>query len=235
MTANQILKELESLGSANYKKILLNHGAKEPVFGVKIEDLKKIHKRVKTNHELSLGLYETRNYDAQYLAGIMADESKMTKADLRRWLKTANSQTICGTIVAAVAAETPHGRELALEWIDAKDEAAAQTGWVTLGFWVATREDGELDFAELKKLLARVAERIGDAPDNVRYAMNGFVISVGSYVSDLTDLAIKTAERIGRVSVDMGNTACKVPSAADYIRKVQQRGTIGKKRKSARC
>jgi hypothetical protein len=35
--------------------------------------------------------------------------------------------------------------------------------------------------------------------------------------------------------VDMGNTGCKVPDAPDYIRKVQARGTIGKKRKMARC
>jgi hypothetical protein len=39
----------------------------------------------------------------------------------------------------------------------------------------------------------------------------------------------------GLVEVDMGNTACKVPFAPDYIQKVKDRGTIGKKRKSARC
>ena len=63
----------------------------------------------------------------------------------------------------------------------------------------------------------------------------GFVISLGSYVRDLTDLAVETAGRIGRVTVDMGNTACKVPSAAEYIEKVRKRGSIGKKRKTARC
>ena len=42
---------------------------------------------------------------------------------------------------------------------------------------------------------------------------------------------MQTAEKIGPVSVDMGDTACKVPYAPDYIQKVQKRGTIGKKRK----
>jgi hypothetical protein len=65
--------------------------------------------------------------------------------------------------------------------------------------------------------------------------MNGFVIAVGSYVPALTDLAIRTAETIGEVSVDMGGTACKVPFAPDYIEKVRQRGTLGKKRKTAKC
>ena len=45
----------------------------------------------------------------------------------------------------------------------------------------------------------------------------------------------QTAEKIGTVSVDMGETACQVPFAPDYIRKIEKRGTIGKKRKSAKC
>ena len=36
-------------------------------------------------------------------------------------------------------------------------------------------------------------------------------------------------------TVDMGDTACKVPFIPDYIRKVEARGTIGKKRKTVRC
>ena len=35
--------------------------------------------------------------------------------------------------------------------------------------------------------------------------------------------------------VDKGGTACKVPFAPEYIRKVQERGSIGKKRKTVKC
>jgi hypothetical protein len=65
--------------------------------------------------------------------------------------------------------------------------------------------------------------------------MNGFVIAVGSYVKALTDAATKTAKQIGKVSVDMNGTACKVPDAAEYIQKVAKRGSIGKKRATAKC
>jgi len=51
----------------------------------------------------------------------------------------------------------------------------------------------------------------------------------------LTATALETAKKVGKVSVDMGDTACKVPAAADYIKKVQDKGAIGKKRKSAKC
>ena len=65
--------------------------------------------------------------------------------------------------------------------------------------------------------------------------MNNFVIAVGCYVAPLTEAAKQTAEKIGKVEVDMGDTACKVPDAVPYIEKVEQRGTIGKKRMQARC
>src|SRR5918999_1642854 len=126
MTADEILKRLKPLGKESYKKVLLNHGICEPVLGVKIEELKKIQKQVKKDHQLALDLYDTGIYDAQYLAGLVADETKMTRKDLRHWLATANCPTLCGTTVSWLAAESPHGRELALEWIDSKKKATAQ-------------------------------------------------------------------------------------------------------------
>ena len=38
-----------------------------------------------------------------------------------------------------------------------------------------------------------------------------------------------------RITADLGDNDCQVPFAPDYIRKVQQRGSIGKKRKAAKC
>ena len=97
------------------------------------------------------------------------------------------------------------------------------------------KDDSELDIAELKQLLQRIEKTIHDQPNDTRYAMNSFVICVGSYVNSLTTTAKQVGQKIGKVSVDMGETACKVPLAVDYIEKVEQRGTIGKKKKTAKC
>jgi 3-methyladenine DNA glycosylase AlkD len=234
MTAKAILDELRPLGRESYKKVMLNHGVPEPFFGVKIEELKKIQKRIKRDYQLALDLYETGNYDAQYLAGLIADDAKMTKRDLQRWAEKA-CEPLAGCIVPWVAAGSAHGREIALEWIDSGKELVAAAGWATLSGLVALKEDAELDLAELKRLLQRVQQKIHTAPNKVRYAMNGFVIAVGSYVQSLTALARQIGEKIGPVTVDMGNTACKVPYAPEYIDKVAKRGSIGKKRKTVKC
>lgn len=235
MTVEAIMTELEAMGSPGTKKVLSKHGIKEPFFGVKVADLKVIQKRVKKNYQLSKDLFATGNADAMYLAGLIADEKSMTKKDLSTWVKQAKSPNIFEYTVPWIAAESAHGWELALEWIDAKEEPIAAAGWATLGSLVAVKADEALDIPALKSLLSRVEKNIHTAPNRVRSTMNGFVIALGSYVAVLTNDAINTAKKIGVVEVNVGDTACKVPSAADYIMKVKARGTLGKKKKMARC
>ena len=84
MSVAAIMKELAAMGSEQTRKTYARHGAPDANFGVKIADMKTIVKRVKKSHELALALYATGNSDAMYLAGLIADETRMTKADLDR-------------------------------------------------------------------------------------------------------------------------------------------------------
>jgi 3-methyladenine DNA glycosylase AlkD len=236
MTAKQILAELKPLGRESYKRVLVNnHGIKEPCFGVAISELKKFQKRIKKDYQLALDLYDTGNYDAMYLAGLIADDARMTRQDLQRWVEKAHCGSLPGATVPWVASGSPHGREMALKWIESPKSLVAAAGWATLGSLVSIKDDTELDLAELKRLLQRVQKEIHKAPDAVRYQMNSFVICVGSYVKSLTDFALQLGEKIGPVTADLGNNSCQIPSIPNYIHKVQKRGSIGKKRKTAKC
>jgi DNA alkylation repair enzyme len=235
MTANQIMTELESMGSDSIRNILLKHGVKEPLFGVKIEHLKTIQKKVKKDYQLAKDLYATGNADAMYLAGLIADDEKMTAADLQTWVRQAVSNNISEYTVPWVAAGSPHGYEVALQWIDSPEEHIAAAGWNTLANIVALRPDPMLDLPALKTLLARVTKTIDNAANRVRYTMNNFVIAVGHYVTALTPDAIAAAKKIGSITVDMNGTACKVPDAAAAIQKAADKGSLGKKKKMVKC
>jgi hypothetical protein len=111
----------------------------------------------------------------------------------------------------------------------------AAAGWATLSSLVALKDDADLDLAGLKRLLKRVQDTIHQQPDDVRLAMNGFVIAVGTYVQSFTKLAVQAATKVGPVSADMGDTACKVPNAIEYLDHAREKGAIGKKRKTVKC
>ncbi|MEM7599800.1 MAG: DNA alkylation repair protein [Verrucomicrobiota bacterium] len=235
MTAKSILKELESLGSDGTKRILMRHGAREPLFGVKVGDLKKIQKRIGVDHELALALYESGNYDAMYLGCLIAEDEKMTKAQLRKWARQAYGGSLSGSTVPWVASGSPRGWDLALEWIDSSKDQLSSIGWSTLSSITMVWSDDELHLPTIKKLLTRVKREIKKAPNETRYAMNGFVIAAGSGIAPLFDHALSVAEAIGEVSIDHGDTSCETPFAPDYLRKVQSMDRVGKKKKTAKC
>ena len=234
MTAKEIVAELKKLATAQTKKTWMNHGAKEPCLGVKVEDMKKIQKRVKMDYQLALDLYDTGIADAMYLAGLIADDAKMTRKDLQKWVEGASSDWVAEYTVPWVASSGPHGREMALKWIESKDETIASAGWQTYSSMVAIKEDADLNVAEIKSLLQRVAKSIHEQPDRVKIVMNGFVIAVACHVKPLHKLAVDTAGAIGKIAVDLAG-ACKSPFAPDHIKKFKARSAIGKKRKSPKC
>ena len=121
-----------------------------------------------------------------------------------------------------------------MKWIESKDEAIASAGWQTYSSMVAIKEDADLDLAEIKSLLHRVAKSIHQQPNRVKYVMNSFVIAVACFVKPLHKLAVETANNIGKVAVKLVGE-CKIPYAPDHIKKFQARSPIGKKRKSPKC
>jgi len=233
-TVDSILEELKSLGSASTKKTFLRHGAREPYFGVKIGDLKVIEKRLKKDYALSLALYETGNSDAMYLAGLIADEKAMTESDLEHWLEGAYWYMLSEYTVAWVAAESTHGYKLATKWIADKRERYAAAGWATLAGRLALGKMDDFKKGELEALLDQVLKTLHQSPNRARYTMNSFLIALGTYVPDLRNKAIGIANGLGEVRVDVGDTACQVPVAADYIVKASERWN-GKYRKQVRC
>ena len=76
---------------------------------MKIGDLKKIQKRIKKDYKLALELYDTGNYDAMYLAGLVADDERMTKKDLKAWIAKAYCAALAGWTVPTVASGSPRG------------------------------------------------------------------------------------------------------------------------------
>ncbi len=235
MTVSEVLKELESYGDPNTKNTLLKHGAKEPFFGVKVQDLKKILKKTKKNHELSLELFKTGNSDAMYFAGLIADETQITEEQLDEWVHQAYWYYLFEFAVPWVASETSFGFELGLKWIESKEERVAAAGWSTLNRYALVNEDENLDIEKYSVLLDRAGKEVHSAQNRVRYTMNGFIIGTGISIAALTEKAKAIGTEVGKVEVEMGGTACKVPLAADYIKKNIDMGRIGKKRKGARC
>ena len=238
MTAiESTMDELKALGSEQTRKTYIRHGLPgDRMFGVSVADLKVIAKKIKGQQALALDLYETGNLDAMYLAGLVADGAKMSKGELQSWAEgSAGMPLIFDYSVPWVTVENAEARNLALEWISSKEEHIVAAGWRTYSGLVTTRPDSDLDLAEIEVLLKKVVSEIDGAENRAKQVMNTFVITVGSYVKPLLEQAKDAARQLGVVAVDVGDTACKIPVATEYIAKMEASGKLGQKRKTIRC
>lgn len=247
MNTQDILKELAELGSDQTKKVLLRHGAREPFYGVKVQDLKKVISKLKKDikkypdeypgglHQLAIDLYQTGNSDAMYMAGLMVDAQKMSMKEIQDWAEKAYWYMISDYTVAGTAAESRFGWELASKWIESDQEFICSAGWATFSAILSITPDDELDLEALTRLIERVKSTLHNSQNRVRYAMNGFLIAAGSFTPNLTGKAKAAGLKIGKVEVDMGGTSCKVPGVVEYIEKVEKKGYVGKKRARAFC
>jgi 3-methyladenine DNA glycosylase AlkD len=236
-TVATIMSELKKKGKEQTRKIYARHGMNpDRVYGVSVADLKLIATTIKGQQDLACELYETGNMDAMYLAGMVADGSRLSKTQLNKWAKSASDlQMISEYTVPWLAVENAMARELAFEWMNSKDPQIAASGWCTYAGLLSIRPDDSLDLNEIRDLLSRVKKEINSAPNRVKMTMNSFVIAVGTYVKPLLKEAKAVAEHLGAVQVDVGDTACKVPLATAYIERNEKAGRIGRKRKTMRC
>jgi len=236
-TVTSIMADLKKKGSEKTRKMYARHGmVTDCLFGVSMADLKVIAKTIKGEQALACELYETGYLDAMYLAGMVADGAQMSEKQLNGWAEgAAGLPMISEYTVPWVAVENARGRDLAMKWITSKKEHVASSGWCTYAGLVGTKADEVLDLAEIEDLLSTIVRGIKSAQNRVRYTMNGFVIAVGTYVKPLLKQAMAAAQQIGTVSVDVGDTACEVRLASEYIEKIQASGRVGQKRKTIRC
>ena len=235
MTVKQVMRALAGYGNAGTKRIYISHGASEPLFGVKIGDMKKLLKKVGKQYELAKELYDTGNADARYFAALCADETRMTKADMRKWARAADWHMLSEYGVAQLISETQQGWDLGMEFIDAKKENIACCGWSTLGSWLSFRPAEEIDVAAVEFLLNRIETSVWDQPNRLRFSMCNFVVASGAFVPEVTQACLGLGKRLKHLDVQPVKKGCSIPEIVKDISKIQRMGRIGKKRKAGRC
>jgi 3-methyladenine DNA glycosylase AlkD len=235
MNLEEVMHELESLATEQIKKTYRALGVCEPFWGVPTTAMKPLAKKIRRNQPLAEQLYATGNYDAMYFAGMIADPDVMREADFDRWMDTACFFMLSDYVVAVSLAETDFAQTVADRWITSGEELRMSAGWACYEWLLGSRPDSEFDPKKIGDMLNMVANTIHEQPNRTRFSMNGFVIATGVSCLPLHEEAVKTAEKIGKVSVTTAKGACAAPVALDSIQKAKDKNRLGFKRRSVRC
>lgn len=222
MTLAEAMAALEQAGSEQTRKTYRRHGARDPMFGVSFATLKSLLKKIGVDHELALALWDSGNYDARNLAMKVVDPAQMTPALLDHWVQ-GGSTAVCSNYIAAIACEGARGLECAERWLRSASVAERAAGWSAVGT-LAMHDVGMPD-AWFVDRLGDIERSIHNADNGQRYPMNNALIAIGCRNALLRAAAVGAAQRIGKVDIDHGDTACKTPDAAVSIAKAWEHST----------
>ncbi len=221
MKLAEVMGALKKAGDAQTRKTYLRHGAPADCYGVKFAELYKLQKRIKSDHDLARELWKTSNAEAMYVALMVADPAKLTKAEATAWVKQIHWRGYA-FYVGMLVARSPHAKVLMNAWMASPKEHVAECGFYVMTYRLRETPETVTD-AECDAVLADVEKRIHGAPNWAKYAMNGAVIAIGGLRPSMKAKAIAAAKRIGKVEIDHGDTDCKTPDAVSYIEKTAKR------------
>ena len=213
---DKVLEILRTEGKPNTIKIYNRHGVTGDSYGVSYATLTALTKKIKVNHQLARQLWQTDNHDARVLATKIADPNEITRAEIERWVSDCNNYIITDA-VSSIAAQMPNADTFAHKWITSNSEWITSIGWNVLAI-LATIDS--LTITAMRELLPRITTEIATAPNRTKHAMNNTLIAIGGVHVDLRNEALDAASSIGKVQVDHGQTSCKTPDAAQYIKRM---------------
>jgi 3-methyladenine DNA glycosylase AlkD len=215
-TVNEMMKELMVWTSAQNVKVYRKHGAGDDLYGVSFTDLRKLARRIRTDHVLALELWESGNVDARLLAAMIADPAELTPAIIDQWLEAVDYYMISDEL-AELISRSPIALEVMTRLMTSTREYHRACGYTALAS--ALKNGVDVPDQDCRGYLFIIEEEIHTSPNRARHSMNNAVIAIGIYKPALTEEAMAAASRIGKVVVDHGDTACKTPDAFTYIEK----------------
>ncbi|MCL4219788.1 MAG: DNA alkylation repair protein [Phycisphaerales bacterium] len=195
MTVKEVLAELESLSDEARRRHNTKAGAPDNQFGVKLGDIRAIAKRIKSDHELALALWETGNVEAQLLATLIIKPKSLSGAEVDAMTRSTTCGQVADWLNGYVVAQHPDKEALRVKWMKDKDRWAARAGWSLTASRVnkGAGEAGE----DLESLLDRIEKEMPKAKPEVQWAMNNTLAAIGIQHPEHRQRAVAIGEKIG--------------------------------------
>ncbi len=215
-TVAEVMAELAALEDPRARAVNEKRGDDH---GVNLGALRAVAKRLKTQHDLARGLWETDDTAARLLALLICRPKAFGRDELDVMVREARSPKVHDWLVNYVVRKSPHGEELRVAWSADPDPVVASAGWALTTERVAKKPEG----LDLAGLLDVIEAEMRDAPDRLQWAMNHCLAQIGIEHPEHRARAIDIGERL-RVLEDYPTPPnCTSPFAPVWIAEMVRR------------
>ena len=213
MTVKEALKELKALGDEKVRKLNAKSGAGDDQFGVSLGDIRKLAKKIKTNHELALALWHTGNVDAQFLATLVMQPKQLSAKEMDRLVRSISFVRVADWLISYVVRQHPDKETLRQRWMTEDDRWAARAGWDLTAERVGKSPAG----LDVPALLTRIEAEMATAKPEVQWTMNNTLAGIGIHFPKLRKRALAIGEQLGIYRDWPVSKGCVSPFAPVWI------------------
>ena len=127
-------------------------------FGVSVTQLRKVAKRLGTDHDLALALWTTGNHEARLLACFVDDPILVSDQQLEAWVRDFDSWDICDQATTSLFDLTKHAWGKAVKWAGRDQEWVKRAGFTLMaGLAVHDKSADNRAFVKLLPVIERGA------------------------------------------------------------------------------
>ena len=219
MTLEEALSQLETLGSEMRRAHNIKNGAGDNQYGVRLGDIRKLAKTIKSNHELAMELWETENIDARLLAILLLKPKNLSASEVDKMVRSVNFVQVADWLNAYVVKKHPDNEALRLTWMKDEDPMATRAGWNLTAERVSKNPEG----LDLSVLLNRIEAEMGQAAPEAQWTMNNSLAAIGIHFANHRERAISIGEKLGVYRDYPVSKGCTSPFAPIWIKEMVSR------------
>ncbi|WP_210418944.1 DNA alkylation repair protein [Pseudarthrobacter sp. NIBRBAC000502770] len=187
--------------------------------GVNLGHLRALAKRLKTQQDLSVRLWETGDTAARLLALLVCRPKAFRRDELDAMLRDARAPKLQDWLVNYVVKKSPHCEELRTAWLADTDPVVAAAGWALTSDRVVKKPGG----LDLPGLLDTIEAEMKDAPDRLQWAMNTCLAQIGIEHAAYRKRATAIGERLEVLKDYPTPPGCTSPFAPAWIGEMVRR------------
>jgi 3-methyladenine DNA glycosylase AlkD len=219
MKLQEALDRLKARGDESVRGLGVRDGAGENQFGVQLGDIRKLAKEIKTDHDLALELWKTRNVDARLLAILLLKPKLLSTAEVDRMVRSANVVQVAEWLNSYFVKSHPKKEELRERWMADDDPWAGRAGWSLTAERVAKSPEG----LDLPALLDRIESEMRDADPAAQWTMNWCLLTIGIHSPKHRGRAVAIGEALGVYRDYPVSKGCTSPFAPIAIAEMVRR------------
>jgi 3-methyladenine DNA glycosylase AlkD len=215
-TVEDVLAELAALEDPRARAVNGRHGDDH---GVNLTKLRAVAKRLKTQQDLALELWETGDTAARLLALLICRPKAFERHELDAMVRETRTPKVHDWFVNYVGKKSPHAEDLRAAWLADPDPVVASAGWALTAHRVVKKPDG----LDLGGLLDVIEAEMGDAPERLQWAMNTCLAQIGIEHPEHRARTLEIGERLEVLKDYPTPPNCTSPYAPVWIAEIVRR------------